>query len=106
MEPDRAREYLAQTPGWSLNDEADRISRSFRFESFPAAIDFVNRVAELAEREGHHPDLEIHYRDVKVVLYTHKIDGLHENDFIMAAKIDQLAGAEAALESASSPSEH
>jgi 4a-hydroxytetrahydrobiopterin dehydratase len=91
LEPEQAREYLEQVPGWTLSDEADRISRSFTFGSFPDAIAFVGEVAELAEEEGHHPDFQIHYNKVDLILYTHKIGGLHENDFIMAAKIDELA---------------
>ncbi len=91
MEPERAREYLAATPGWSLSQNARRISKRFSFATFPDAIAFVQRVAELAEGEGHHPDFEIHYNKVDAILWTHKIDGLHENDFIMAAKINELA---------------
>ncbi len=92
MEADRARDYLESTPGWELIDDAHKIKRRFSFDGFPAAIEFVQRVAEIAEREGHHPDLHIRYSDVDVVLYTHKIDGLHENDFIVAAKVNELAG--------------
>ena len=91
MEPERAREYLAVTPGWSLSENARRISKRFSFPTFPDAIAFVERVAELAETEGHHPDFEIHYNKVDAILWTHKINGLHENDFIMAAKINELA---------------
>ena len=86
-----ARGLQTGTPDWELEEAQTRLRRSFRFESFPEAIGFVNRVAELAEQEGHHPDFEIHYREVSLTLYTHAIGGLHENDFIMAAKIDQLA---------------
>lgn len=91
MEPDRAREYLPAAEGWSLSENVRRISKRFSFPTFPDAIAFVNRLAELAENEGHHPDLEIHYNKVDVVFWTHKIDGLHENDFIMAAKTNELA---------------
>ncbi|NIR45857.1 MAG: 4a-hydroxytetrahydrobiopterin dehydratase [Gemmatimonadetes bacterium] len=92
MEEKEAREYLKDAPGWALADDAKRISKEFKFETFPGAIDFVNRVAEVAEDQGHHPDLHIHYNKVEAELWTHKIDGLHENDFIMAAKLDELAG--------------
>jgi 4a-hydroxytetrahydrobiopterin dehydratase len=91
MEPEQAREYAAATPGWSLSDDSRRISRQFTFPTFPAGIAFVQRVADLAEEEGHHPDFEIHYNNVNIILWTHKIGGLHENDFIMAAKISELA---------------
>jgi 4a-hydroxytetrahydrobiopterin dehydratase len=91
MEPAKAREYLAAIPGWELSENAGRISRQFSFATFPDAIAFVDRAAELAEDEGHHPDFEIHYSKVNVLVWTHKIGGLHENDFIMAAKINELA---------------
>ena len=90
LEPEHAREYQKQVPAWSLSDDATRISRRYTFGSFPDAITFVNQVAGLAEEEGHHPDFEIHYDRVDLILYTHVIGGLHENDFIMAAKIDEL----------------
>jgi 4a-hydroxytetrahydrobiopterin dehydratase len=89
---EQAREYLAGTPGWTLSEESTRISRQFTFPTFPRAIEFVQRVAELAEEQGHHPDFEIHYNKVNIILWTHKIGGLHENDFIMAARIGELAG--------------
>jgi 4a-hydroxytetrahydrobiopterin dehydratase len=80
--------FLEQVPAWELG--GDRIERHFEFADFAAALDFVNRVGELAEEEGHHPDISFGWGYVEVVLYTHKIKGLHENDFIMAAKIDFL----------------
>ena len=88
---EEARGLQTGTPNWELEKAQTRLRRIFKLESFPEAIGFVNRVAELAEEEGHHPDFEIHYREVGLTLYTHAIGGLHENDFIMAAKIDQLA---------------
>jgi 4a-hydroxytetrahydrobiopterin dehydratase len=86
----RAREFLVGTPGWSLSENATRLARRFEFEDFKKAMEFVNRVADIAEREGHHPDIAIHWNKVDLILWTHKIGGLHENDFILAAKIDQL----------------
>jgi 4a-hydroxytetrahydrobiopterin dehydratase len=88
---DQAREYLTATPGWSLSEPSDRLWRSFTFKDFREAMAFVNRIADLAEEEGHHPDFSVHWNRVDVLLWTHKIGGLHENDFIMAAKIDALA---------------
>ena len=85
-----ARKLASDVAEWELNEEATRISRSFAFKDFKEALGFVNRVGELAEAEGHHPDFSIHWNTVDLVLWTHKIGGLHENDFIMAAKIDQL----------------
>lgn len=88
--PAEAREYLDGAPGWTLSDDATRISRRFEFKDFREAMVFVNRVADLAEEEGHHPDIAIHWNVVDLVLYTHKIRGLHENDFILAAKIHRV----------------
>lgn len=90
IERAKAEELVKSTDGWNLSEDATRISRQFQFKDFKLAIDFVNQVANLAEEEGHHPDFEIHYNKVKLVVYTHKIKGLHENDFIMAAKINLL----------------
>jgi len=86
----QARELLEAIPDWRLEEKSTRLSRRFEFEDFKKAIEFVNRVAEVAEREGHHPDFAIHWNKVDLVLWTHKIGGLHENDFILAAKIDRL----------------
>jgi 4a-hydroxytetrahydrobiopterin dehydratase len=64
--------------------------RRFEFRDFVQAMRFVNRVADLAEQQGHHPDIAIHWNKVDLTLWTHKIGGLHENDFILAAKINRL----------------
>ncbi len=90
MEAARARELMSAIPGWELVGGETRIRRKLTFDSFPAAIEFVERVAEIAEDEGHHPDFKISYRNVDVILYTHVVGGLHENDFIVAAKINDL----------------
>lgn len=87
---DEAKHYLGETPNWALDGAAGRIERRFAFSDFAAALEFVNRVGALAEEEGHHPDISFGWGYVNIVLYTHKIKGLHENDFIMAAKIDRL----------------
>ena len=85
-----ARRYLKQAPGWELLDDAHRIERSFKFGNFREALDFVTSVGELSEREGHHPDLAFGWGWAKVSWQTKKIKGLHENDFIMAAKTSEL----------------
>ena len=87
---DDAARYLAATPAWRLEENGSRLRRRFEFRDFVGAMKFVNRVAELAEEQGHHPDIAIHWNKVDLVLWTHKIGGLHENDFILAAKIDRL----------------
>ena len=83
-----AEDYLAQTVGWTLDEKAQRISKEFKFKDFIGAINFVERVADIAEMEGHHPDIHIYYNRVLLELWTHAIGGLSENDFIVAAKID------------------
>lgn len=86
-----AKKYLAQIDAaWQVVEDGKKITREFRFQDFKAAIAFVNKVAEIAEAEGHHPDLMIHYKNVVVELWTHSIGGLSENDFILAAKIDAV----------------
>lgn len=88
---EQAQEQLAQLGGWSLSADGLRIRKSWVMKDFRAAIALFNRVADLAESEGHHPDLHLErYRHVTVELWTHAIGGLSENDFILAAKIDRL----------------
>lgn len=70
--------------------ENSRLEKEFLFDDFAQALDFVVAVGELAEQQGHHPDLHLSWGRVKVLLWTHKIGGLHENDFILASKIDAL----------------
>ncbi len=86
---------LVNFPGWSKTEGGQRIRREWRAKNFMAAIDFFNKVAGLAEEEGHHPDLHlVGYRNVAIEIWTHAIGGLSENDFILAAKIDALPGPE------------
>lgn len=79
---------LKEVPLWSLRE--GHLFRSFKFRNFKEAMTFVNSLASLAEKEGHHPDICIHYNRVEVELWTHAIKGLSENDFIMAAKTDNI----------------
>lgn len=81
---------LALHPDWYLSDEGKSIVRRFEFAGYHRTISFVNAVAWIAEDEGHHPDLQVLYGKVEVLYTTHAIDGLSENDFICAAKIDRL----------------
>jgi len=85
-----AGKLQAGVPRWILKDGATKIERRFEFDNFEKALQFVNRVGALAEKEGHHPDLTFGWGYCVVLFYTHKIQGLHENDFIMAAKVDRL----------------
>jgi 4a-hydroxytetrahydrobiopterin dehydratase len=88
MSEEEARSYLPQTPDWELR-EGKSIRRRFRFGSFIENVAFVNKIASIAEAEDHHPDLRISYDRLTVDLTTHAIKGLSENDFILAAKIDE-----------------
>ena len=92
MTSHQAKQYLEQTQGWALLSEGTRIERTFKFANFKDALDFVDKVGAVAERR-HHPDIRFGWGYCTVELYTHKINGLHENDFIMAAKINALAEA-------------
>jgi len=91
LSADEARRRLEALSGWRLAGEEDRIQKDWEVKSFGAGMEFLNRVAELAEREGHHPDLHLEgYRHVSIVLWTHAIGGLADVDFNLAAKIDEL----------------
>lgn len=88
---DEAKAQLNLLDGWRLTHEGQRIRRDWRVKNFMAGMEFFNQCAALAEADGHHPDLHLEgYRNVSVELWTHAIGGLSENDFILAAKIDQL----------------
>lgn len=88
-----AEAYLTATPGWDLVlDEPSRLTRKLKFKDFAEAMQFINRVADVAEEEGHHPDFSVSWNRVTLELTTHAIGGLSENDFIMAAKINDVEG--------------
>ena len=87
-----AERLLAETPGWELDADAKTIGRTFRFGNYYETIAFVNALAWIANREDHHPDLEVGYNRCRVRYSTHSVKGLSENDFICAAKINVLTG--------------
>ncbi|WP_437201708.1 4a-hydroxytetrahydrobiopterin dehydratase [Planctomicrobium sp. SH664] len=90
-----SEQLLASVPGWQLSDDHSSIARSWTVRNFVAGMEFLNRIAEVAEAEQHHPDLHLTgYRKVRVELSTHAIGGLSENDFIIAAKINDIPVAE------------
>jgi 4a-hydroxytetrahydrobiopterin dehydratase len=89
---EEVQRFQVQVPKWELRDETRRIERKFTFKNFGEALRFVRKVGELAETEGHHPDISFGWGYATVRLQTKKIKGLHENDFILAAKIDRLLG--------------
>jgi len=86
---------LQELPGWSVTQAEGhlQLTRTFKFKGFMPGVAFVDRIAPIAEAEAHHPDLLLTYGAVKVNLWTHAAGGLTENDFVLAAKIDRVAGA-------------
>jgi 4a-hydroxytetrahydrobiopterin dehydratase len=96
LSPQEAESLHREAADWTLLDDAKRIERTFRFRNFREAFGFVERAAALAEDEGHHPEIRFGWGFATVSLQTKKIKGLHENDFIMAAKLDRIADKQAA----------
>ncbi len=88
LSKEEAKKLHKEIPKWKLEEK--RISRHFEFKNFSEAMNFVNKVADIAEEECHHPDIKIFYNKVDIDLWTHAVNGLSENDFIVAAKIDEL----------------
>lgn len=84
--------YLSATAGWSINrTQVHQIEKNVVSTNFKAAVALINQIAELAEAEGHHPNLYLHnYKELKIELFTHNIGGLSVNDYIMAAKINEM----------------
>ncbi len=91
MDKDASLVYLAERPNWRLDTDGKAIERELRFRNFADALAFVNKVGAIAEEQGHHPDISFGWGYASIKLQTHSIGGLHENDFILAAKIDMLA---------------
>lgn len=85
-----ARQLLSELEGWQLNEEHNQISKHYSFKNFYKTMSFVNAVAFIANEQNHHPDMSIGYNYCNLVLTTHAISGLSENDFIVAAKINHL----------------
>jgi len=90
-ELEQMHKRLPQWAHWKIVDE-HHLKREFKFPDFKQALDFVNKVGAVAEEQGHHPDILLSWGRTEITLWTHKIDGLTESDFIMAAKIDRAAG--------------
>lgn len=88
MTEKETRAMLAQTPEWKCDGK--KITRVFLFKNFKETMAFVNKVAALAEEEGHHPDMGVHWGSAEIEFWTHAIGGLSENDFIMAAKVNAI----------------
>ncbi len=91
LDTPKISEMMSIVPGWTLKrEDIDKIEKQFKFKNFKKAMVFVNKVADVANEQDHHPDIFIHWNVVTLTLYTHAIKGLFDNDFIMAAKIDEL----------------
>jgi 4a-hydroxytetrahydrobiopterin dehydratase len=89
MRSDEIKKFLAQLAGWEVIEE-HHLRKAYTFKDFREALAFVNRVGALAEAQGHHPDIAFGWGQAALTIWTHKIDGLTESDFILAAKIDAL----------------
>lgn len=92
MTQEAAEKYLQEAPEWELRDHATRLKRTFKFNNFADAMKLAQKIGDLCEEENHHPDITVSWGYCRVEFQTHKINGLHENDFIMAAKVNHLAG--------------
>jgi 4a-hydroxytetrahydrobiopterin dehydratase len=91
LSPRELVDLLQRVPAWKQTADGKRIRREWKVKDFASALDFFQHIGDVAEAEGHHPDLHlVGYRNVAVELWTHAVGGLTENDFILAAKIDQL----------------
>ena len=87
---DEIQRKLSEIDNWVLNDNKEMIFKKFKFNNFKKTINFINLAADISENEGHHPDITFGYGYCLIMLHTHAIKGLSENDFILAAKIDQI----------------
>jgi len=90
LTPEQAKDMMAHVPEWKLSEDARQISRLFGFKDFVAALAFANEVGKIAQEDWHHPELRVSWGHTEVILSTHAVDGLSENDFIVAAKIDTI----------------
>ena len=90
---DKENELLKELNNWTINrnEPLHKLVKNFEYKDFKKAISFINKVADIANEEGHHPDIFISYNKVTLTLFTHFIKGLHENDFVLAAKIDHIS---------------
>jgi 4a-hydroxytetrahydrobiopterin dehydratase len=90
LKGDQIAPLLSQLSDWLVSEE-HHLSKSYAFPDFVTALAFVNKIGDLAEEQGHHPDIHLTWGNVGIEIWTHKIDGLTESDFILAAKIDELS---------------
>ena len=85
---EQAKKYLVDVPGWKI--DGNKITKEYKFDNFKKSLSFVNKIGGIAEKEGHHPDITFGWGYVKITLTTHAVKGLSENDFILAAKINEI----------------
>ena len=90
LKPEEISNYLSQLDGWSVNNEQEMIFKKFNFKNFKKALEFTNLVGNIAEFEGHHPDISLGWGYSIVMIHTHAIKGLSVNDFVLALRIDEL----------------
>ena len=94
FEIEEIHNYLKKVDGWSVKEDVVdgyHLQKDFKFENFLKSQEFVNKIGEIAEREGHHPDIAFGWGYAKVKIFTHAIKGLHESDFVLAAKVDKIS---------------
>ena len=89
LSPEEVHRYAAQAPHWKVL-EGKKLSRAYTFPDFKMGLEFVNRVGEIAERQGHHPDVHLSWGRVEIEIWTHDVGGLTEQDFLLASQIDHL----------------
>lgn len=92
LSSDEAAQLLVQIPLWKISEDGKSLTRAYTFKDFKEALAVTNKIGEIAEQEGHHPDLTLGWGKVRVSLTTHAINGLSENDFIVASKVEALFG--------------
>jgi len=91
LKADEAKKLLTEIPGWTLSKENNKITREFKFKDFHETMKFVNAVADISNKENHHPDMNVGYNTCVISYFTHAIGGLSDNDFICAAKVNMVA---------------
>jgi 4a-hydroxytetrahydrobiopterin dehydratase len=90
LPPEKAQALLKEIPGWGIAPDGKWLVKAYKFKNFAQALAFTNKVGDIAEEQGHHPDLGLGWGYVNIRLQTHAAGGLHENDFILAAKIEKI----------------
>jgi 4a-hydroxytetrahydrobiopterin dehydratase len=92
LSPPEAAQLLLELKDWQINAQ-NRLQKSVKLKDFKQSLSLANRIGDIAEEEGHHPDLTVRWAELVITIWTHAVDGLTENDFILAAKIDEAVAA-------------